>query len=76
MTRENESQQKLTPRAGKSIAEKNKIIPPEEHSFTDYMQLYPAAQWLRFPQKVEREFIANYYDLTIKTTGGPLWRVF
>ena len=34
---------------------------------TDYMQLFNAVRWLRFPGKVEAEFIAGYQQSTIQT---------
>lgn len=36
--------------------------------FTDYMQLCTAAQWLKFPAKIESEFKTYYYNSTIKIT--------
>jgi hypothetical protein len=56
------------PDGGESAAEKKIVTASEDQLSTDYMQLYTAAQWLRFPRKIETEFIRDYYNSTIKTT--------
>jgi len=68
MAGETEYGENLKPETGERVDEKNTAIHDEEQSSTDYMQLFTAAQWLRFPRKIEAEFIAGYYNSTIKTT--------
>jgi hypothetical protein len=68
MRNETEYIQRLQLQPEESVGEKNVHLPGEEQPSTDYMQLYAAAQWLRFPRKIEAEFIADYYNSTIKTT--------
>ena len=65
---ETEYGENLKAESEKSVGEKNATIHDEEQPYTDYMKLYTAAQWLRFPRKIEAEFIAGYYSSTIKTT--------
>ena len=64
MRNETEYIQRLQLQPEESVGEKNVHLPGEEQPSTDYMQLYAAAQWLRFPRKIEAEFIADYYNST------------
>jgi signal transduction histidine kinase len=62
------AQQKLKSEPGNLIAEKSIANNPGDNSDTVYLQLSAAAQWLRFPPDVEKEFITDYYNSTVKTT--------
>ncbi len=67
MTSETEDIQLIKPKPAEGFIEKN-IKPDKASSVTDYLQLHAAAQWLRFPKKIESEFISEYSKSTIKTT--------
>jgi hypothetical protein len=58
MTNETEDIQRLKPKPAEGFIEKN-TKPDKASSITDYLQLYAAAQWLRFPKKIESE---NFYS--------------
>ncbi len=51
-----------------SLTENNTTSTVGEISSPDYMELYSSTQWLRFPRKIEAEFIADYYKSTVQTT--------